>query len=159
MYWTVARLQPHREGLAQRGLALAGFATYLPRLRAVRRVAGRKIETRPPLFPSYLFVLIEAQWHAARWSMGVSALVMNGGAPARVPDAVIADIRSRERGGLIELPSKPALQRGDSVRIVRGDLEGKLALFDGMRGSERVAVLLGVLGRVILPADNVERVE
>jgi len=39
---------------------------------------------------------------------GVRRLVMDGEQPARVPDAVIAEIRSRERDGLVDL-SKPRL--------------------------------------------------
>jgi transcriptional antiterminator RfaH len=157
-YWTVARLEPHREALAQRCLALAGFEVYLPRLRMVRQHAGRKIETRPPLFPGYAFTVIHAQWWAARWSIGVAGLIMNGSSPARVPDAVVAEIRARERGGLVELPPLPRPRPGDKVRVTAGIFTGRLALYDGMRGSERVAVLLGVLGRVVLPADAIEPV-
>jgi hypothetical protein len=32
--------------------------------------------------------------------------MMDGATPAKVPDAVIAEIRSREREGAIELPRK-----------------------------------------------------
>jgi transcriptional antiterminator RfaH len=158
-YWSVARLEVHREALAQRCLTLAGFQTYLPRLRVVRRRVGRKVEARPPLFPGYCFLVIDLQWHAARRTMGVVGLIMDARAPARVPDSVVDEIRARERNGLVELPSRPAFQRGDSVRIVRGDLAGRLGLYEGQRASERAAILLGVLGRVVLPAANIEPVE
>ena len=46
------------------------------------------------------------------------------------------------------LPAKLGLQRGDQVRIVRGPLVDRLAIFDGMKGSERAAVLLAMLGSV-----------
>ena len=42
---------------------------------------GRRIEAKPPLFPGYVFVVIESQWHAARWSPGVSNLIMDGEKP------------------------------------------------------------------------------
>jgi hypothetical protein len=32
----------------------------------------------PALLPRYAFVLIELQWHAARWSLGVVRLVLDG---------------------------------------------------------------------------------
>src|SRR6516165_10107517 len=67
-YWACARLVPHQERLALFHLERIGFATYLPRLREWRRSHGRKIEVRPPLFPGYCFFVIEAQWHAARWT-------------------------------------------------------------------------------------------
>jgi len=72
-----------------------------------------------------------------------------------VPDAVIDEIRSRERGGLIELPKPPRARPGDAVRILRGPFEGKLAVYAGMKPRARVEVLLGLLGRVTLAADAV----
>jgi transcription antitermination factor NusG len=95
---------PRREALALHYLGLAGYEVYLPRLREHRTSRGRKIEVHPPLFPGYAFIAVKLQWHSARWSVGVVSLIMNGGEPARVPDDVIEEIRSRERNGLIELP-------------------------------------------------------
>jgi transcriptional antiterminator RfaH len=161
MYWAAAQLQPQRERLAQHCLTLNGYETYLPRLREVRVSHGRKVEVRPPLFPGYCFVAITLQWHAARWTAGVIRLVMDGMVPAGVPDAVIDEIRSRERGGLIELPKPPTVRPGDAVRILRGPFEGHLAIYHGMRPRQRVEVLLSLLGsrqRVTLDADAVEAV-
>ena len=47
-FWCCAQLVPQRERLALYSLGLAGYACYLPRLRAHRLSHGRKIETRPP---------------------------------------------------------------------------------------------------------------
>jgi transcriptional antiterminator RfaH len=71
---------------------------------------------------------------------------MDGDRPAKVADAVIAEIRSRERGGLIELPKPPPLRRGDRVRILHGPFSGHLAIFADMRPRQRVEVLLRLLG-------------
>jgi len=142
-------------------LGLAGYEVYLPRLREHRRIRGRSVEIRPPLFPGYIFILIVLQWSAARYSPGIATLVMNGGGPARVPDCVIDEIRSRERNGLIELPKPPGLARGDRVRIVRGPFTDHLALYQGQTSQDRVAVLLTLLGgrhRTELPASAIERV-
>jgi transcriptional antiterminator RfaH len=111
------------------------------------------------LFPGYCFLAIEAQWHAARWSIGVLGLIMNGIQPARVPDGVIAEIRARERGGLVELPRCDGLRAGDRVRVLAGPLQGQFGLFAGQRPHERVLVLLTLLGgaqRVELARDAVE---
>ncbi len=89
-------------------------------------------------------MLIEAQWHAARWSPGVLKLVMGGDAPARVPDKVIGELRGRERNGLIVLPPPPGFHHGDRVRIMRGVFAGQLGLYAGQRPHERVAVLLQI---------------
>src|SRR5262249_6591032 len=159
MYWAAAQLQPMRERLALHFLAQAGFETYAPRLRERRTVQGRKVVKTPLLFPAYAFVFIQMQWHGARWAPGVIRLVMDGAQPARVPDTVIAKIRARERGGLIELLKPPVARLGDAVKILRGPLEGQLAIYAGMKPRARVEVLLALLGsrqRMTLAADAVE---
>jgi transcriptional antiterminator RfaH len=142
-FWSVARVQ--REALALHCLGLAGYETYLPRLRAHRMVHGRKIELRPALFPGYAFVWIELQWHTARWAPGVSGLVMDGITPARVPQNAIEEIRRREVGGLIEL-ARQGIKRGDRVRILRGPFTGHLAIYHDSKPRDRIEVLLQLLG-------------
>ena len=59
VFWTAARIMPRKERLALHFLGLSGFQTYVPRTkdRVVRR--GRKVSEIAPLFPSYIFILIE----------------------------------------------------------------------------------------------------
>ena len=85
-YWSVAQLEANHERLALHCLGLAGYQVYQPR---IRRVTARKSSDSTALFPSYAFVRIELQWHAARWSPGVIRILLNGEAPARVPDHVL----------------------------------------------------------------------
>ena len=98
----------------------------------------------PALFPGYAFVLVELQWHRGAlvpWRAAPGARAAIG--PARVPDRVIAELRGRERNGLITLPPPPGFHHGDRVRITRGVFAGQVGLYStGMRPHERVAVLL-----------------
>jgi transcriptional antiterminator RfaH len=160
-YWACAQLLPHKASLALHCLAVAGYTVYYPRLRVQRRSHGRKIEVRPPLFVNYAFVQIEREWYRAKRQPGVCRLVTNGnGAPAVVADAIIAEIKARERDGLVELP-KPSLEPGVRVRILEGPFRGHLAIYAGMSARERVALLLQILGgpqRVTLAQRDVEGV-
>ena len=84
---------------------------------------------------------------------------MDGVGPARIPDTVIAEIRGREVGGLIDLPKPPPLRRGARVRILRGPFTDHLAIFADMRPRERVEILLQLLGgeqRVTLAKKDIE---
>jgi hypothetical protein len=69
---------------------------------------------------------------------------MDGATLAKVPDAVIAEIRSREREGAIDL--LPKIRPGDQVRVLRGPFRDQLPIYAGMSGRDRVAVLLRLLG-------------
>src|SRR5262249_42952674 len=122
MYWACAQVEPRRERLASHCLTLAGYEIYQPLLREQRRSHGRKILVTPPLFPGYLFVWVVRGWWDARWSPGVVRLIMDGLRPARVPAAVISEIRSRERGGFVELPKPHGLKPGMRVRVIGGPL-------------------------------------
>ena len=162
MYWACAQLEPYREHLAMHCLGLNGFEVYCPRLREQVRIRGRKIVRTPPLFRGYAFVLIVSAWYSARWSPGVVRLVMDGEAPAHVPDAVIAEIRSRERNGLVELPKPRGLALGTRVRVLQGPLREQIGLLAALRPHERVLVLLHLLGgqqRVELARGAIEAVE
>jgi transcriptional antiterminator RfaH len=102
-------------------------------------------------------VLITLQWSSARRAPGTLGLVMDGAAPARVPDAMIHEIRARESNGVIEPPCRAA--SGDCVHILRGPFRDHLPIYAGMSAHERVAVLLQILGgqqRVTIAKEDVE---
>jgi transcription antitermination factor NusG len=84
-------------------------------------------------------------WWNARWAAGVRRLVMDGLVPARVPDRVIAEIRSRERAGLIELP-KLRLEPGARVRVLQGPLQDQIGLLAALRPHERVTLACAPCG-------------
>ena len=59
--------------------------------------------------------------------------------PRTCRDDVVDDLHAREVNGVIRLPP---LRVGQTVRIVRGSLRGRLAVYDGMSGRDRDRVLL-----------------
>jgi transcription antitermination factor NusG len=157
MYWACARTQPNREHFACSELGRRGFEVYCLRVseRVVRR--GTRIVVIRSLFANYLFIQIEAQFYSAMNCPGVVTLLLDGERPAKVPPTVITDLRSRERNGLIVLPRKPLFRPGDTVKVVRGPLAGLRGLYQGQRAHERVAVLLALLGRIVVPEADIEK--
>jgi transcription antitermination factor NusG len=90
---------------------------------------------------------------------GVIRLVLDGvQQPAKVSDAVIDGIRSRERDGLIDIVKPPQFVPGMRVLVLQGPLQNQIGLLTVLRPHDRVLVLLQMLGgrqRVELPAGNV----
>ena len=148
--------------MATHFLAQAGFTIWLPRIRERCIVRGRRQHVLRPLFPGYLFITIELQWHAAQTAPGVIRLVKDGDRPARVPDRVIEGLQSREKNGVVELPAPPPrLRPGARVRVTGGPFKGQFGLVAGMAPHERVVVLLSLMGssaRVSMAASDVEPV-
>jgi transcriptional antiterminator RfaH len=161
--WYVVQSQARAEGLAAINLGRQGFQTYLPRFWKTSRHARRVKTTCAPLFPGYLFVAIDMavqRWRAIRSTMGVARLVCNGEVPALLPATVIDALRQREdERGYVCMPSTPRFAPGDRVRIVEGVFSTYLGLFEGMTDSQRIAVLMDLLGRKVRVVFDVEAVE
>jgi transcriptional antiterminator RfaH len=158
----VVQTHPHAEARAAVHLERQGYSVYLPRYLKRRRHA-RRIEIVPaPLFPSYLFVMIDVfapRWRSIQSTIGVSRLVCRGEEPAVLPAAVINELRNRHNdAGLVQLDLQPRFKPGDKIRIVDGAFATCLGLYEGIADRERVAVLLDLLGhkvRVVLDGDAI----
>ena len=73
--WFVARVLAHQENRAQFNLDRLGFRSFLPRLRRTVRHARKVRDTLTPLFPGYIFVIIDLskqRWHSINGMFGVA---------------------------------------------------------------------------------------
>ena len=147
MFWSVAITKPGSENRAVLNLERQGYVTYLPKYTSL---AGGKAKIKM-LFPRYLFIKIENQWHSINSTFGVSRIILGyDGKPSVVPDKIISDLKMREDSkGLILLPVAPKFCQGERVRVVKGALEGYIGLFDGMRPNDRVRILIDMLGQTV----------
>jgi transcriptional antiterminator RfaH len=160
--WYVVQSQPSAERKAIAHLERQGFATYLPRYLKRRRHA-RKVDIVPaPLFPRYLFVAIDLaaqRWRSIFSTVGVSRLVCNGDIPTPISDQVLETLRAREdQAGYVRLDHRPNFHAGDRIRVLEGAFADCLGLYEGMRDSDRVAILLDLLGRKVRVTVDLESV-
>ena len=58
--WFVARVLAHQENRAQFNLHRLEFRSFVPRLRRTVRHARKLRDTLNPLFPSYVFIIIDS---------------------------------------------------------------------------------------------------
>jgi transcriptional antiterminator RfaH len=131
-------------------------------VHSVRR-AGQWRESIAPLFPRYLFLQLDEGREAlgpVRSSVGVAGIVRFGASYAIVSERIMAELREREdpQTGLHRLAKRPLLARGAAVHITTGPFEGLEGVFERAAGSDRVVVLLNLLGQdaqVRIPADFV----
>jgi len=144
--WVVVMTKPNCENMAVANLTQQGFLCYFPRFKDAR---PNKPVLIKPLFPRYIFTVIDRMWYAIRGTRGVSYLLMGEDGPAKVSTAVIDAIRSREDGeGLIQLSDKQEarFRLGMKVKAINGPLADKLLIYDGMTAHDRVKVLVNILG-------------
>ena len=161
--WYLVHTKPLGETIAQTNLERQGYEVYCPRLeQTVRRKHGWQVRIEA-LFPRYLFLRIDSDRQTlspVRSTLGVATVVRFGAEFAIVPDRVVCDLRSRAdpESGLHRLNCATKFVRGAAVTIVANVFGGLEGIFDRIAGSDRVVILLTVLGRmtpVLLPIDRV----
>lgn len=154
--WYVARTLPQRELQAARQLANQDFRTFVPRFWKNRRHA-RKVETiSAPLFPRYIFVVVDRtrdRWRSINGTLGVDRLLMYGGEPQAVPVGVVEKLLSAaDSQGNVRFDFH--LKEGQAVKVTAGPFAELIGQLERLDDNGRVRVLLEILGgkvRVSLP--------
>jgi len=160
--WHAVHTQARAENKAVFNLQRQGYEAFAPQYRK-RRSHARRIEHVPaPLFPRYIFVGLDPDvtpWRAIQSTFGVSYLVCNGDKPAPMPEGIVESIMARrDESGFVTMFSADTFEKGQSVQVINGALSDQIGLFECKSDSERVVVLLNMLGgwvRVRLPIDSV----
>jgi transcription elongation factor/antiterminator RfaH len=158
--WYVARTLPQRELQAARQLNNQGFRTFVPRYWKNRRHA-RKVETiSAPLFPRYIFVVVDLtrdRWRSVNGTLGVDRLLMYGGDPQPVPDGVVENlVAAGDAQGNISFGFN--LKEGQAIKVMAGPFAELVGQLERLDEGGRVRVLLEILGgkvRVALPQELV----
>ena len=121
------------------------------------------VESVAPMFPCYLFAKFdfEGQWANIRYTRGLRDVVHFGDRPAVLDEWIAEELARRSAHGPIELP-KHEFAPGDRVVVVDGPLREFEGMFEQrLSGSERVAILLSIMGRsarTVLPSQMIAAV-
>jgi len=165
MSWCVARTKPNHELIARRKLRAEGITVYCPKyfddLQRRRRL----------LFPSYIFIKYTRMLMATLfgWPKPVPEVffvLLSCGEPHRSDelDRRIRELKQTTVNGLVVLkpppevpPELPPLKPGDTVVLnnyLDAEHQPRTAIYQGMSGSERIAVMLGDLQVTVKLADT-----
>lgn len=162
--WYLVYTKPQQERLAVENLGRQDFETYLPVLWNRRRRARKSVARLEPMFPRYLFIHLDDStddWGPIRSTVGVANMVRFANRAAKVPDALIATLQSREDGEGVQQLERCALARGERVRIEEGPFAGYEALFEAVTSQSRVLILLDIAGkqaRIKIDENSIEAV-
>lgn len=161
--WYVVRTKLRKETVVEKRITDLGLEVFLPWLRSRRRIGTRYQWVVSPLFPGYIFCRLDLllSGKAVRYAPGVKDFVKFGSRIAEVGENVIKEIRDRCPKGVAEIKPRP-YRSGEPVMIREGPFAGLEAMFEReMMGSERVAILLELLGRqtrLVLSSEMIARV-
>jgi transcription elongation factor/antiterminator RfaH len=154
--WYVVHTQPQRELQAAQQLENQDYRVFLPRFFKSRRHA-RKFETvLAPLFPRYMFIVLDLgrdRWRSVNGTYGVDRLLMRSGEPEPVPHGLIEQLTSGTAAdGVVRCG--PALKEGQTIRVTAGPFAELIGKLDRLDDQGRVRVLLEIMGGtvpVVLP--------
>ncbi len=144
--WFALRTHPKHEQLAERGLRLQGFETYLP-VHSVRRRWSDRIKTlETVLFPGYVFCRFALQDKLrALASPAIRSVVRAGRDPVAVDESEIDAIKAVIASGR-PVDLCPYLRVGQQVRIMHGPFTSVRGVIVRAQDNWRVVVSVEALG-------------
>jgi transcriptional antiterminator RfaH len=149
--WFLAHTLPKSEWKAELHLGAQGFRTFQPQIRKTIRHARQLKTVQAPLFPRYLFVILDLErdrWLSVRSTVGVSALFSNwDGRPVPVPIGIVESLIERSDDTLIRLDND--LVKGQQVRILTGPFVDSIGTLERLNAAGRVRVLLQLMGTAV----------
>ena len=147
--WFAAYTSARHEKAVARQLEERCIERFLPLYRSSRRWKDRRKLVELALFPSYVFVRIEARDKLRVLQVpGVVSLVSFNGQLAALPEQEIDALRSGLDRGVYAEPC-PYLRVGRRVRVAAGPLTGAEGILVKKKDKCRVVISLDVLMRSV----------
>ena len=140
--WYLIKIKPQQEAIATQNLTNQNFNVFFP-----KAVINNKTT---PLFPSYLFIELDDKiqnWTPIRSTKGVSNFVRFGLSFAKVPNQIINLIKTQQQQTIEKMINICSHHKGDYLEIQTGVFKGQQAIFQNYNSSDRVTVLLKLIGQ------------
>lgn len=155
--WFVISTKPKKEFHVEKMFLQGGIPVYNPKYRE-----GGLVK---PFFTGYEFVFFDypGQFKLVKYTRGVKRIVGNDQGPIALDESFVAEIRSREVDGFIEL-QKYGVQPevGDEIEVAAGPFKGLRGVFKkDLTDQDRVLILLHCVsyqGRLVIEKDKLKKV-
>ena len=150
--WYLVHTKGRQEDTALTNLQRQNFRCYMPMLYVEKVRRGKPVVVAEPMFPSYVFVQLDATGNGQSWSpirstLGVRELVKFGGHPAKVDTDLITGLQEREQ--LQQAKPKALFAAGDKVVITDGPFAGIEAIYQTTDAERRSMILLSMLNKPV----------
>ena len=157
-WWALYTRHQHEKSVAEALLA-KNFEVFLPAYESVRRWKDRKKLLSLPLFPCYVFVRggLDRKLQIVT-TPGVHMILHRGERVATIPGAEIEAIQ-RVVEGRFRVEPHPFLKCGETVRVVKGSLEGVKGILLRKKNWHRLVLSVNMLAQSVaveIDASDVE---
>ena len=151
MQWFLLQTKVKQEQRAAENLERQDVVSFCPMIRVDKISRGRRSEVLDVLFPGYLFVQLgesSVSTTAVRSTRGVSHFVTSAGAPIKVPQGLVEQLRQRVTAGadvvMSQLPKS-----GAKMQVIDGPFKGLNAVFTEPDGNNRAIVMVTLLSQQV----------
>ena len=157
-WWALYTRHQHEKSVAE-ALMAKNFEVFLPAYESVRRWKDRKKLLSLPLFPCYVFVRggLDRKLQIVT-TPGVHMILHRGERVATIPGAEIEAIQ-RVVEGRFRVEPHPFLKCGETVRVVKGSLEGVKGILLRKKNWHRLVLSVNMLAQSVaveIDASDVE---
>ena len=146
-HWHLIYTKPQQEKVALDNLTRQNYQCYLPLINKEKILQGKKILSKEPMFPRYLFVRLshdgQQNWSPIRSSKGVSHLVNFGGLAASLDDETMDNLQQKIDKAIVV----KVFSIGDKVEILKGPFKGMEAIFNNYKAEERAMLFLNFMAK------------
>lgn len=149
LQWFAIQVRSNHEKIANAILQQKGYRTFLPLYRTKNQWSDRTKILERPLFPGYLFCLLDPQRRQPVVTVDCVARIVGIG---RIPAPVdAAELETVQRVLSSDLPCGPHryIANGEPVRVVSGPLRGLQGTLESGRGEHRVVVSVHLIQRAV----------
>jgi transcriptional antiterminator RfaH len=147
--WYVAMTSQRKERVASANLANQGLRSFVPQQLTTRRHARQLRTELAPVFPRYLFVILDLEknaWRCVNGTIGVQRLIADAVRPIAVAPGVVESlVQSTDPSGALVYQVEDIVA-GARVRLLAGPFAGSLGVLQRLDGPSRVQVLFELLG-------------
>ena len=146
--WYLIQCKPRESFRAEANLNNQGYQCFHPTYPVKRKIAGVVHSVIAPLFPHYLFILLNPtdNWSPIRSTRGVSKIVYFNSLPASLDNHLIEGLK-QQCARLNGQAAEPILKVGQRVVITEGCFKELEAIVTATTGEERVTLLINLFNR------------
>ena len=151
MQWFLLQTKVRQEQRAAENLERQNVESFCPLIRVEKISRGRRTEVQDVLFPGYLFVQLgesSVSTTAVRSTRGVSHFVTSAGAPIKVPQGLVEQLRNRVTSHA-ELIMSQLPKSGAKMQVIDGPFKGLNAIFSEPDGNSRAIVMVTLLSQQV----------
>ena len=145
--WHLIYTKPQQEKVALDNLTCQNYQCYLPLINKEKISQGKKILSKEPMFPRYLFVRLshdgQQNWSPIHFTKGVSHLVNFGGLAANLDEEMMDKLKLKIDKALVV----KVFSVGEKVEILKGPFKGMEAIFNTYKGEERAMLFLNFMAK------------